>query len=73
MAMMHQPVQDRCRCKLAGKQLVPSAHRQVGRDDERVLFIPLADHLEEKALSFPVHLQIGKFVYDQQRDLIQFL
>ena len=45
---MHQAVQDRRGCKLAGKQLVPSAHWQVGRDNEGVLFIPLSDHLESQ-------------------------
>ena len=49
---MHQAIQDRCSRKFASKQLVPSAHGQVGRDNEGVLFIPMADHLEEKALSF---------------------
>ena len=47
---MHQAIQDRCGRKFASKQLVPSAHGQVGRDNEGVLFIPMADHLKEKAL-----------------------
>ena len=55
---MHQTVQNRRGCKFAGKQLVPSADWQVGRNDEGVLFIPLADHLEEKALSFFVHFYV---------------
>lgn len=71
--MVHQTVQDRRGCKPAGEQLVPSDHWQVGRNHEGVLFVPLADCLEEKALSFPVHFYIGKFVYDQQGDLIQLI
>ncbi len=67
---MHQTVKDRRGGKLAGKQFVPSAHWQVGRNNEGVLFVPLADHLEEKALSFSVHLDIREFVYDQERDFI---
>ena len=69
--MVHQAVQDRCRRQFAAEQLVPSAHRQVGRYNEGVLFIAVADHLEEKALSFPVHLYIGQFINDQKMDLVQ--
>ena len=70
---MHHAVEDRRGGKPAGEQLVPSAHGQVGRNDEGALFVPLADHLEEKALSFPVHVQVGQFVDDQELDLFQFL
>ena len=34
---MHQAIQDRCGRKFASKQLVPSAHGQVGRNNEGCL------------------------------------
>lgn len=71
--MMHQTIQNRRGGKPVGEQLIPSAHWQVGRDNEGVLFVTLADYLEEKTLSFSVHFYIGKFVYDQQGDLIQII
>lgn len=46
---MHQTVQDRRGCEFTGKQLVPSAHWQVGCNNKGVLFVPMADHLKEKA------------------------
>ena len=50
--MVEQPVED-CRCcKLSGKQFIPSAHWQVGGDDEGAFFISLADDLKKQALSF---------------------
>ena len=55
MAVVHYPVKDRCGRKFASKDLVPSSHQKVGRDDERAFFISLADDLKEKALSFFVH------------------
>jgi hypothetical protein len=55
MAVMYQAVKYRRGRKLASKYLVPSAHGQVGRDDEGAFFISLADDLKEKALSFFIH------------------
>ena len=71
MAVVEQPVED-CRCcKLSGKQFIPSAHWQVGGDDEGAFFISLADDLKKQALSFSVHFYVGQFIYDQEIRTVQ--
>ena len=48
---MEQPVKNGCCSKLSGKQFVPSAYWQIGRNNEGAFFVSLTDDLKKQALS----------------------
>ncbi len=68
MNMMRQAVQQRAGETLAAKNSCPFLKRQIGVDDGRSAFVPLAEDLEEQFGAGLRERHIAEFVDDQQFD-----
>jgi hypothetical protein len=66
VAVVEQPVEDRCGDDWIAQDLAPFANRAVGRDEHASAFVPAAHKLKEQMRGVRLEGQVTEFVHDQE-------